>query len=381
MCGMTTPLIQQLYPAQSAPEAHRVAYLDGLRGIAILAVIGYHYFTRWAPDAKHIYPYADIWAAFIPFKLGYYGVQLFFAISGFVIALSLERSRSIDEFAVRRFSRLWPTMLLCSVISYSVLTLWPQFWPQQPGNFLPSLTLIDTQFWSAIFPGLKANWIDGSYWTLFVELRFYALAALIYFFQPKKFHTHFNLFAATVVVSYSGLRLLGQPHLAEIVQGAFVAKYLPWFLLGIAALHELRDAHAKAHGTVLLAAACVFALAIAGESKLDFVIFIVVTALLLLPQKVRGLNLVLSWRPLTGIGVVSYSLYLLHQNVGLTLIAVIAERLSLTGVQALPVAFLVGIALIALSRQIFKRWESPLNKALVGAYMRLKCATPFRAAE
>lgn len=375
---MKTIRTQQRHFALTAPEAHRVAYLDGLRGIAILAVVAYHYFTRWAADALHVYPYGEMWAAFIPFELGYYGVQLFFAVSGFVIAHSLERSRSIDEFAVRRFARLWPTMLLCSVISYSVLTLWPQFWPQSPVNFLPSLSFIDPQLWNGIFPNLNSGWIDGAYWTLFVEVRFYALAALIYFLQPTKFHRNFSLFAAVVVALHAGLRAFGQPYWADLIQRVFVASYLPWFLLGIAALHSLRNARAKAQGTVLLAGVCLLTLVAAGESKLDIVAFIVVNALLLLPQKNPILNLVLSWRHLTGIGVVSYSLYLLHQNVGLTLIAVVAEALSLTGAQALPIAFLVGVGLIALSRQIFVRWESPLNKALVSAYMRFKGATPIR---
>lgn len=269
-------------------------------------------------------------------------------------------------------------MLLCSVISYSVLTLWPQFWPQSLVNFWPSLTFIDPQILNRIFPSLNAQWIEGPYWTLFVEVRFYALAALIYFFQPKKFHLHFNLFAAVVVALHAGLRLFGEPYWADLLQRAFVASYLPWFLLGIASLHYLREARVKAQRTVLLAAACMLALVAAGESPLDIIAFIAVTALLFLPQKLRVFDLLVSWRPLVKIGVISYSLYLLHTNVGTTLIAVVSEQMGLTGAQALPIAFLVGVGLIALSHQIFLRWEAPLNKALIGAYMQLKRTTPFR---
>jgi peptidoglycan/LPS O-acetylase OafA/YrhL len=88
----TQPLALQV-PHES-PVAERIGHLDGLRGIAILAVVGYHYYARFADHAQLFYPYGNVWSGFILFEYGYYGVHLFFAISGFVIALSLERCRS-----------------------------------------------------------------------------------------------------------------------------------------------------------------------------------------------------------------------------------------------------------------------------------------------
>ena len=137
----------------------RMAHLDGLRGVAILSVLGFHYFTCF----QSIVPYGGAWAEFPPFRWGHLGVHLFFAISGFVIAMTLERCTGLDDFAVRRFARLWPTMLLCSLLSYATLSLLPSPWPPKPADFLPSLSFIDGFVWNKLIPGLDAGWIDVAY--------------------------------------------------------------------------------------------------------------------------------------------------------------------------------------------------------------------------
>ncbi len=84
-------------------DSQRLATLDGLRTIAILAVVAFHYCYRWGPplNPASLYPYGTALAGLPDVRLGQYGVQLFFVISGFVIALTLERCRTPGEFAVR----------------------------------------------------------------------------------------------------------------------------------------------------------------------------------------------------------------------------------------------------------------------------------------
>src|SRR5215469_13528545 len=105
----------------------RIAYVDGLRCAAILLVLLYHYFARWTYplSGDSLYPYGGYFAGWWIAKYGYYGVELFFAISGFVITLTLERCSSFYEFAVRRFARLWPAMPICSVLTYGALRAIP----------------------------------------------------------------------------------------------------------------------------------------------------------------------------------------------------------------------------------------------------------------
>ena len=82
--------------------ATRLLELDALRGIAAMAVMGFHYTTLYSHETGHL--------GELPFEVRYgnYGVHLFFMISGFVIFMTLERTRTAKDFIVSRFSRLFP---------------------------------------------------------------------------------------------------------------------------------------------------------------------------------------------------------------------------------------------------------------------------------
>ena len=350
------------------PVGERIAYLDGLRGIAILAVIGFHYFTCF----QSIYPYGSVWSEFPLFRWGYYGVHLFFAISGFVIALTLERCGSFEEFVVRRFARLWPTMLLCSVLTYLVLTALPDLWPQTPANFLPSLTLIDGQIWGKLIPGLHAGWIDAAYWSLFVELRFYLLAALLWFALPRRFAATFFALSTVAVAAYGALLITGREHPAQLLQWVLFPKYLPWFALGIAARLAAQGRHAGAAAGVALAFAQTAMLAAAGDEQASLAAASIVAALVLGPLYSARAGRLLGARWLAIVGASSYSLYLLHQYAGLSLISAIAGATGLHGAATLALALIVGAAMIAAARLVYAKWECPLNAQVTSAWRRLR---------
>lgn len=133
----------------------RIDILDGFRAIAILAVVLYHYYycCDGKQDGVSLYQYPAIDA----FKYGFYGVQLFFVISGFVIYRSLQRSSNASDFLAKRYMRLLPAMVLCSLISYLVLSNWivdeefEQLRPDTPLSFLFSLTFIHPRIWAEVF--------------------------------------------------------------------------------------------------------------------------------------------------------------------------------------------------------------------------------------
>jgi peptidoglycan/LPS O-acetylase OafA/YrhL len=347
----------------------RIGYLDGLRAIAILLVLGYHYFARFASEPG-LYPYGDRWSDFALFKYGYYGVNLFFAISGFVIALTLERCASPLEFGLRRFARLWPTMLLSSVITYIGLSAFPGLWTQALPNFLPSLTFVDGQIWNTLLPALHTEWIDGAYWSLFVEVRFYFLAAVIYFLAPLPFAVSLGIFASVAVGVYTSLELTGYPHVADLVRFALLTTYLPWFLLGVAALSYLRGARSQALALAGVAMTCLVALCFHGSSARDVLAFVAIAVLIAIPMHSTGVMSALSSKWLVQVGLGSYSLYLLHQRLGLTLIHQLGISLHVSGALSIVLAGIVGVFMIGLSQLIFRYWENPLNRAIVSGFRR-----------
>jgi len=334
-------------------------------------VIFYHYFVRYSGSGFSIYPPGVNLDGFVLFQYGYYGVHLFFAISGFVIMLTLNRSSSITEFAVRRLARLWPTMLICTFITYAVCTIYPQFWPQSAENFIPSLTFISPQVWNRVVQGLNSNWVDGAYWSLFVEVRFYALAVLIFFSDKNNYARNFSLISFVVCAGHVVLQLMGQVYWADLIQLAFIAKYLPWFLVGIAGAEAHQGNEAAAWKIGLLALSLTGLLVFSGEKAID--LLIVCTFILVFICSIRFPRWAHIFSPswLTHIGVISYSLYLLHQYAGLTLVYKLAKQLNLEGFTAIVSYSIVLLALLIVSQVIFRFWESPLNGWFVSMYRRI----------
>lgn len=360
-----------LVNTEQVTDTGRIAFLDGFRGIAILLVVCYHYFSHFASHQKQVYPYGDVLAAVPVFEFGFYGVMLFFVVSGFVIAMTLERTKSLLEFVVRRFARLWPTMLLCSLMTYLVLLQWPMFWQVQLVDFLPSLTFLDGKLvWDRLIPGLNAQWIDGVYWTLFVEVRFYFYAGLVYFLAPRQFSRNMLVFVLAVVGAYGVCRMMGEARVTGILHDLVIAPYLPWFTGGLAAYDASRGrlGMALALGSVSLGLMAWLWLFKAPGANLP--VALLVAAMFAGGLWVAPVRRLFSIHWLSVIGVSSYSLYLLHQYIGLTVIAAFAEYLQLSGLASLLLAVAVGLAMIGLSWLVYRYWEQPLNRWIVRAYVR-----------
>ena len=93
------------------------------------------------------------------------GVQVFFVISGFVIAFSGQRAADAYAFFVTRFVRLFPAALVCATISLFAALL---------VGYTSQGELIRAYFRSVLFIPF-GPYIDGAYWTLAIEAAFYAL--------------------------------------------------------------------------------------------------------------------------------------------------------------------------------------------------------------
>lgn len=152
--------------ARSGAEmTKRMLGLDLLRFTAAFFVMIYHYCysARWAG----IDGAAWNWSIG---QYGRFGVDLFFVISGFVIAYST-KDRGVWRFAVSRTVRLVPAFVICSALTLAIRVYGGKV---APIDALP-IWLANLTF----FPGAFGKpFLDGAYWTLAFEVRFYAFVAI-----------------------------------------------------------------------------------------------------------------------------------------------------------------------------------------------------------
>ncbi|MEV0666755.1 acyltransferase family protein [Actinomadura luteofluorescens] len=147
----------------------RLRELDLLRFAAALAVVLYH-FTGFGGAGAWPAPSQEVFPEIAPVtRFGYLGVDLFFVISGFVILMSAW-GRGPGEFGVSRLVRLMPAYWVSVLLGAAVYALF-RMGHGVPGLIVPNLTMLQG--------GLGLRNVDAVYWTLWVELHFYVLAAVL----------------------------------------------------------------------------------------------------------------------------------------------------------------------------------------------------------
>ncbi len=359
--------IQQTSPASKS----RIDFLDGLRCIAVVSVVFYHYFYA-LPKHEYLVAYGDYFASLSWIKYGNIGVQLFFVISGFVITLTLHNSTNLKNFAIKRFARLWPTMLLCSVLTFCFSFWGNDVYTSRAINFFPSLTFLDPILFQKLVSGEDIAWMDGAYWSLFVEVRFYIIVSLLYFYNKDRFFVNFITFLLVVGALYSASMYYGFYNIRSYLYLLVIANYLPWFAFGIGCyfLHIRNSINffiLTLASVVSLGAFVFFALGtkyMGFHGVRDIVAICVVFPLMLASLKLRSIKNILSMKPISAIGIASYSLYLLHQNIGEKLIIKIGNPFNLNPLYSGLYPLAVFTMLIISSYLIYMYYESPINRAI-----------------
>lgn len=150
-------------------ENNRVNELDLLRFFAALAVVFHHYsLNGFAVNSQTIMPYELLGSIS---QYGYLGVDLFFMISGFVILMTVSNG-SLKKFIISRLVRLYPAFWVCCTITFlATLALGLDEYSATFRQYLVNMTMLSG--FTKVAP------IDSAYWSLFVEIKFYALVALV----------------------------------------------------------------------------------------------------------------------------------------------------------------------------------------------------------
>ena len=174
--------------------------IDGLRAIAVIAVMLYHLGVSWIPG-------------------GFLGVDLFFVISGYVITRllldSIQERGGLDlrDFYMARIRRLLPPLVFMIVVTSIVVGLWA---PDTTKKFLTDapFSLFGGMNWWLVFN--HQDYFESSgrppllqhTWSLAVEAQFYLLWPLILLFVLRYFGKKVIPAAALIIAAISGITLM-----------------------------------------------------------------------------------------------------------------------------------------------------------------------------
>ncbi|MBJ6727319.1 acyltransferase family protein [Geomesophilobacter sediminis] len=189
-----------------------IAEIDGLRFIAIMSVVLFH--LSWFITSKTGRTEdADLLAVVLSY--GDIGVQLFFIISGFVIALPFAKGHlghgqvpPLKSYLLRRLTRLEPPYIANLLIRFLLLTLVAG---ESPAQLLPHLLASVFYLHNAVYGAMSS--VNFVAWSLEIELQFYLLAPIIstVFRIGSKTWRRLVLVGTIVVLSLAAQRLGGTP--------------------------------------------------------------------------------------------------------------------------------------------------------------------------
>jgi peptidoglycan/LPS O-acetylase OafA/YrhL len=327
----------------------RIAGLDLLRLFAALAVVLFHFGyanTVSTPRLSDV-AFPEL-AAFA--KYGFLGVDLFFLISGFVIASTAE-GRSAVAFAIARAGRLYPAFVVCMTLTTLVIVIGRS--PMHLASFpqwLANLTM-----WA---PRLGFKHIDGVYWTIVLELVFYGWVALLIalgLYQRR---------LLTIVTAWLAICFIAEVILeTKSLRTAMLTEYAPLFASGIL-IHRIRRRIAGPAEWALLAFAFVLgglhAIDMRDHFQLHYATPLDLTTLWQLHTGIYALFAATLWISthmrstplLLALGGLTYPLYLLHLTAG----AIFLDRLT-PAIGRWPALAIVVAQMLALSWLVYRHVE------------------------
>lgn len=294
----------------------QIAYrpdIDGLRAVAVLSVLGFHFFPEWFPG-------------------GYIGVDVFFVISGYLITSILIKehdagSWSIASFYARRILRIFPALILvllfCLLLGWHVL-LADEY--KQLGKHIAA----GAGFFSNIALWQEAGYFDRSselkpllhLWSLGIEEQFYIFWPLI-LWAAWQYRGKLTVITAALALAslIAGGFLVFQDRIQafyspftrgwELLAGAILAIYRGKITpSGILSIHRRLAQFASA---VVLMGSFLFLTEAMPFPGFLAIIPVLTTVILIDTNSGNAAgNYFLSWKPLVWVGLISYPLYLWH---------------------------------------------------------------------
>jgi peptidoglycan/LPS O-acetylase OafA/YrhL len=250
-------------------------------------------------------------------------------------------------FFFKRFARLYPAYWFSALLTFTIVSL-----VALPGRMVSWGDMLVNLSMFQGFLGFPD--VDGAYWSLAIELAFYLLIAVAAWLKWLK---HAEIMGSLWLVVAILLQLTGLTFQNPIlgVFKLFFREYAAFFVLGMMFFKLHKQGHWRYH--LVIGLCLVYEMIFLGWLNAGAMLSFIAILYLLIHGKLGFLKN----RAVVFIGTISYSLYLVHQNLGYVLIRA-SEKLGITSAWGLLIPIAVMIVLAAF---ITFRIEKPTQRVLL----------------
>lgn len=357
--------------------------LDLLRCAAALLVALFH-FTRTLHGVETMFPF------------GWVGVEIFFVISGYVIAYSAQHGSAM-RFLRGRFLRLYPTAWLVAGASFTMLAIIPSYYWRSVRIWVYS---DPAHLFNAL--ALTGIAVTGSYWTLPIELAFYGCIFMLLLTGRLHWLRGFALaltlygVPCLVVLALHQARIIDAPWSEFGMDGrnALLLRHGPLFALGLYVFARQNGGLGRRDrwGAGLALLLCLVEIACRSAQQLREHSITALVPLPLLIAETEALFILalaailasLHWnarfptrlRPASrALGLVTYPFYLVHEMLG-GVVVFLALRAGALPLQAVAAA----IAVVGVFAFVLSNWMEPVFRREIVALLDRARGRPVRRA-
>ena len=319
--------------------------VEGLRGLLMIWIILFHYTTR----------YSGLYNETVPVSFnngGKVGVAMFFVISGYFLSHSLLESsyglKNVTKFVVNKYWRLYPAYLISVVLIYTVTSFFCV------GEDAIRTVDVKTFLINCLFVyHPKVEFVDGAHWFIASLVKMQIALGFLLLFKKNRRHI---ILLLTIIILIAVAINMYFPN-TQFVKLDSIIKFIDFaeLFLGIALYISLRF-----KDWIFCALAFLLCLYVATSTHiLLFMVYIILFIILILPQN-RIKKYIINTHffdnhVILYLGRISFTWYLIHQNIGYTIINSCNGNYILGVILAFVVTFGMAVGINILVEKIPKR--------------------------
>lgn len=297
-----------------------IGNLIGIRGIAAIWVLGYHYHEYFVNLFPNLRPYLII------FTHGYFGVDLFFSLSGYILGYkyfnefssSKLNTKALRNYWVARFARIYPLYLITtlgSLLMFQIGKFLGHDFNHESPDALSNIAIVSNIF--AVQTWFNLPSLNGPAWSVSAEFAVYLIFPFIVLlnYRLNRFQLFYNWALFFCVYTFYSYSLQNKLFLPQRITQVFTEFIMGWCTFIISMHFRVNQVNIKLIRRIVTLFVLLLILSSIETHLLNLIIPIFLVSLVALNGFQNQNNIGLSRRAFVVLGKWSYALYLSHRMI------------------------------------------------------------------